>query len=218
MRGAAGHPGTFRRGCPPDVQSGVHDHHYGALLVSVFFSRNQYLLISCFVDCRRDRSGVRRPRLAEGYLLMSIALLITSGEAARIVSLIAWVSEPDLGSISTSISAACRRKSGSFTSRSKALRSAAMRSAGTPGGVMSARPIADPALMNSATFLPVGSEITSCISGTSARSLCRLRPDWMIGLTSPLVTSARFFQSVHAPLIISISPRASAIGRLAVPG
>jgi len=27
-----------------------------------------------------------------------------------------------------------------------------------------------------------------------------------------------FFQPVHAPLIISISPRASAIGRLAVPG
>src|SRR5215475_4072971 len=33
--------------------------------------------------------------LAEGYLLMSMALLITSGEAARIASLIAWVSKPD---------------------------------------------------------------------------------------------------------------------------
>jgi hypothetical protein len=62
-----------------------------------------------------------------------------------------------LGSISTSISAACRRKSGSFTSRSKAVRAPRCAQPGHRGRDQRP-PSRRAALWNSATFLPVGSK------------------------------------------------------------
>src|SRR5258705_13935690 len=75
--------------------------------LSLFPCFSHHAIFAYFMECRRGRSGgggledrrPERPRRERGYLLMSMALLITSGEAARTGSLIPWVSTPDLGSI-----------------------------------------------------------------------------------------------------------------------
>src|SRR6266850_976026 len=77
-------------------------------LFSVFFRERQSLISSSFALADRavpvcQTFGPCRPD--EDYLLISTALLITSGGVARIASLMAWVSNPDLGSSSAPISA-----------------------------------------------------------------------------------------------------------------
>jgi len=80
------------------------------------------------------------------------------------------------------------------------------------------RPIAEPALRNSATSAFFLSEMSSCISGTPASSLWRLVPAWMTGSTVPSSSSDRFRHPFQAPAVTSISPLASAIAISLEPG
>ena len=95
---------------------------------------------------------------------------------------ISAILSPFCGRTSSFSFAAAAMNSGSFTTASNALRSAASRSAGTPGVAASGRPTVELRAMNSSSGLSCAGTGSSVISGTFGSSGSFSRPAWTNGM------------------------------------
>ena len=128
-----------------------------SVMVIFFFPMAEIMPTRECVLIFRTSFGVRSSRS------LSLAM---AGEFTTLIASF-WTSAPDIGLISIFCRLASARNSGSFMVALNALRSAAMRSAGTFGGATIGRPISTPAMIMARALRSASVLAKSVIKGTS---------------------------------------------------